>query len=101
TEFFGFAADRRFEQTEQADHLVVRSGPVLATECVQGHDRDAARDRVLQYLADGPDAGGVALDLRLVVLASPAPVAVHYYRHVPGKVLGREERVVFERFVRD
>ena len=84
-------ADRRLEQAEQAGDLLVGARPVLAAERVQGQDRDTASDRVAQEPADGLDAGRVAVELGQVVLACPAPVAVHDDRDVAGQLLGREE----------
>ena len=88
----GLGADRGLEEAEQAGDLVVRAGPVLAAEGVQGEDPDAATDGVLEDLADGLDPGGVAVDLGLIALARPTAVAVHDDRHVLGKVLQRQQR---------
>ena len=86
------AADRRLEQTEQAGDLVVRAGPVLATEGVQRHDRDAAADGVAEERPDGLDAGRVTIELRQVAEARPAAVAVHDDGDVPWQLVRWEER---------
>ena len=71
-EFLGLAPDGRLEQPEQAGHLVVRAGPVLAAERVQRQDRDAAPDRVAEQRADRLDAGGVAVELRAGRAGAPS-----------------------------
>ena len=81
----------RLEQAEQAVDLVVRAGPVLAAEGVQGQDRDTAPDGVAEDLADGLDAGGMSVELRQALLAGPAAVAVHDDRDVARQLVGRQE----------
>ena len=71
-ELVGLAPDGGLEQPEQADDLVVGAGPVLAAERVQRQHRDAASDRVAEEVADGLDAGGVAVELGQVVLRAPS-----------------------------
>src|SRR6266511_2502948 len=82
----GLPAHRRLQQGEQAAHLLVRASPVLPAERVQGQVGDAAPDRVTEYVADGFDARGVALELRQAALPCPAPVAVHDDRDMGRKL---------------
>ncbi len=80
------APDRLLQELEEPHDLVVGPRPVLATEGVEGHDRDAAPNGVAQELADRLDAGGVAVDLGDAPSPGPAAVAVHDDRDVPGQV---------------
>ena len=70
------AIRRALEEAEQAHDLVVGAGPVLAAEGVQGEHRELAPDGVPEHLADGLDAGRVALQLGCTAAAGPAAVAV-------------------------
>ena len=82
----GLVADRRFEESEEPDHLVIRAGPVLAAEGVQGQDRDAPPDRVAEELADRLDPGRVPFELGEAALTGPAAIAVHDDGHMAGQV---------------
>ena len=95
-ELVGLVADCLRQQPEQAGHLFVGPGPVLAAERVQREHRDAAPDRVAQQLADRLDPGGVPLEVGLAAGARPAAVAVHDDRDVAGQLLRRQERSLGE-----
>ena len=91
TKLVGLAADGALEQAEEAMDLVVRAGPVLAAEGVQGQHRDTAPDGVAEDLADGFHAGGMSVELRQALLAGPAAVAVHDDRDVTRQLVRRQE----------
>src|SRR6185436_18044071 len=94
TQFVGLAADRGFQQAEEATDLIVRSRPVLATEGVQREYRHATSDGVAEDLADGLDPRRVAVELRKALLARPAAIAVHDDRDVTRQLVERQERTL-------
>jgi hypothetical protein len=90
----GLVANGLLQEPEEPGHLVVRAGPVLAAEGVQGEHRHPPLHRVTEQAADGLDACRVAFELRPALRACPAPIAVHDDRDVPRQLVERQERVL-------